>query len=223
MDQRERINDSNEALLAAMDGRQAQVWTALPATIQSYNPQKMTCEAQPTIQARVRDKDGNMSWVNLPVLVDVPVIFPGGGGFTLTFPVAAGDEALIIFSSRCIDAWWQNGGVREQLELRMHDLSDGFAIVGPRSQPNVLAKKGTPPSASTVQLRSDDGQMYIEMAGGNVVNIKVPGGLNITGDVKVTGKVTATGEGTFNGGHTVSAHVHGGVTAGGANTNTPTG
>lgn len=46
---------------------------------------------------------------------------------------------------------------------------------------------------------------------------------DLTGDVKVTGKVDATKEGTFNGGHTVSAHKHGGVTAGGAQTATPTG
>jgi hypothetical protein len=35
--------------------------------------------------------------------------------------------------------------------------------------------------------------------------------------------VTASGEGVFNGGHTVSAHTHGGVQAGGAHTATPEG
>ena len=38
-----------------------------------------------------------------------------------------------------------------------------------------------------------------------------------------TGAFTATGEGTFNGGHTVSAHKHGGVQAGSSQTSTPTG
>ena len=31
------------------------------------------------------------------------MVFPGGGGFALTFPVAAGDECLVVFASRCID------------------------------------------------------------------------------------------------------------------------
>lgn len=46
---------------------------------------------------------------------------------------------------------------------------------------------------------------------------------DLTGDVKITGALTATKEGTFNGGHTVSAHTHGGVTTGSGNTATPTG
>lgn len=46
---------------------------------------------------------------------------------------------------------------------------------------------------------------------------------DLTGDVKVTGKIDATDEITAKGSHTVSAHKHGGVTAGAAQTATPTG
>jgi hypothetical protein len=107
--QTERSADLGEALRAALGGHQTGVWTALPAIIQSFDATKLTCVAQPAIKAQVRAQDGSTSWVSLPLLVDVPVCFPRGGGCTLTFPVAAGDEALIVFSSRCIDAWWQSG------------------------------------------------------------------------------------------------------------------
>jgi hypothetical protein len=40
----------------------------------------------------------------------------------------------------------------------MHDLSDGFAIIGPRSQPRRLAPSVDP---EAVQLRSDDGEQHI--------------------------------------------------------------
>lgn len=183
--QSERSADHEEALRIALDGHQAGIWTALPAIIQTFDPGKLTCTAQPAIKGLVRAKDGSTSWVSLPLLVDVPVCFPRGGGCTLTFPVSQGDEALIVFSSRCIDAWWQSGGIQVQAELRMHDLSDGFAIPGPFSQ----ATKISGFSTTSTQLRSNDGTTYVELnPSGKVVNVVAPGGMTITAPtVTITG------------------------------------
>lgn len=168
MDRRERSDSLFESISAAQQARQAGIWTAMPAIVQSFNAEQMTIVAQPAIQAQMRAPDGKVSWATLSLLLDVPVLFQGGGGYTLTFPIVAGDEALIVFSSRCLDAWWQSGGVQVQAELRMHDLSDGFALVGLRSLPRV------PPAVSTTatQLRTDDGQTYIEIAPGGLVRIQ---------------------------------------------------
>lgn len=124
----------------------------------------MTCVVQPSIQAKIRTKEGNINTVNLPLLLDCPVQFPAGGGGNLTFPVAEGDECLVVFSSRCIDAWWQQGGIQPPMELRMHDLSDGFAMLGFRSQPRVLPNLST----DSMQLRSDDGLTYISLKDGEI-------------------------------------------------------
>src|SRR4051812_5415291 len=118
MDQRERIADGDEALRAAFDYYLANLWTNMPAIVQSFDSVKGTCKVQPTIKARVRDAQGKESWVAMPLLVDVPVIFLGGGGFVVTFPVKKDDECLIFFGCRCIDAWWQQGGIQVQAELR---------------------------------------------------------------------------------------------------------
>lgn len=155
----ERFGDLPTALLKALEGWQSGIWTALPCIIVSFDAVAMTCVAQPTIQGNIRRPDGSFENVNMPLLLDVPVIFPNGGGFSLTFPIAAGDEALVVFSSRCIDSWWQLGDIHPQSELRMHDLSDGFAIVGPRSQPRVLSAVSTTSS----QLRSDAGDVVIDI------------------------------------------------------------
>ena len=93
----------------------------------------MTVTVQPSIRGRVEQPDGSTKSVALPLLVDVPAVFPSGGGFTLTFPIHQGDECLVVFADRCIDAWWQSGGIGEPLETRTHNLSDGFALVGPFS------------------------------------------------------------------------------------------
>lgn len=157
MDRRERFDDSVEGVRAAMDGRLAEVWTALPGIIQAFDAAAMTVVVQPSIKGVFTLADGTSKSVALPLLVDVPVVFPSGGGFTLTFPIAAGDECLAVLASRCIDAWWQSGGVQAPLEPRMHNLSDAFALVGPRSQPRTLTEVNT----TDVQLRSDDGQAHV--------------------------------------------------------------
>jgi hypothetical protein len=160
----ERYDDVLQTINAAMRGYAATTWSALPGIIQSVNFAQMTCVVQPSIRAQVRTKEGTMTFVNLPVLVDVPIIYPGGGGFIMTFPIAAGDDCLVIFADRCIDSWWQSGGIQNPAELRLHDLSDGFALVGPRSLPRVPSNI----SPNSVQVRSQDGQTYMNLANGRI-------------------------------------------------------
>jgi len=186
-DRRELLNDSQEALRLAMDGRISSLWTNIPGLITKVDFAKMTCEVQPAIQGEVRDSKGVYSFVNLPLLVDVPIVFPSAGGFSLTLPMKAGDEVLVLFSSRCIDSWWSNGGVGIPMEYRMHDLSDGFAIPGPKSLPKAISAI----SSTNVQLRSDDGATYLEITPAGVVKVKATTAeieaatINLTGDVVI--------------------------------------
>src|SRR5262249_2190987 len=149
---------------------------------------------------------GSVSLVNLPLLLDCPVVFMGGGGAVSTFPIAVGDEALIVFSSRCMDAWWQQGGIQPPMEARMHDLSDGFAVVGPRS----LARALTNLSTTKAQLRSVDGSTLLELdPTAHEVNITAPGGstidanVTINGTLHVTGRITGSGGATITGGASI--------------------
>jgi hypothetical protein len=193
MDPRERYVDPIEALNAAMDGRQARLWTAMPAIVQAYSPNEMTVTLVVAIAEPMRSIDGTtITQVQLPQLIHCPVLFPSGGGFTLTFPLKAGDEGLVVFANRCIDAWWANGPAaapntsynpstgqtlqaQPQQEYRMHDLSDGFFIPKCFSQPKVI----TNPSTTSTQLRSDDGQAYFEVAANHAVNVITSGAATV--------------------------------------------
>lgn len=213
--QSERIDDLEEAIRVALRGQSATEWHCLPGIVQSFNAAQGTCVVQIAIQMSVRKQDAQtLQWVSLPLLQDVPVIFPRAGNFVLTFPVQQGDEALIIFADRCIDNWWYLGGVQQQLEVRLHDLSDGFAFIGPFSKPNVPANIST----STVQLRTIGGATFLEMDSANNVNIHA--NVNITGNLMVSGTTQGTGDGQFAGIH-VAHHHHGGVTPGGGSTGEP--
>lgn len=74
-----------------------------------------------------------------PVLLDVPVFVAAGGAGSLTFPVAAGDLCLVLFNDRDMDTLWDTGNVAVPNSGRMHDLSDGLALVGFRTKAKPLA------------------------------------------------------------------------------------
>jgi len=188
-----QIGGEQQAAQAIADSVSSQIRVAMPGIIQSFDPDAVTC----TVQVALRGAAGAES-VELPPLVDVPVIFPRGGGCTLTFPVKAGDECLLIFADRCIDFWWQAGGVQETVSPRQHDLSDAFAIVGPQSQ----AHKISGISMSAAQLRTDDGAAFVEVAAGHDVTVKTPGKLtaNAQGGTEITSPtIVLNGAVTING------------------------
>lgn len=159
-------------------GTMNQLRVAMPGIIQSFDPTEQTVTVQPALRETIIKPDQTREIVNMPLLLDVPIVLPRSGGYCLTFPIKQGDECLIVFADMCIDAWWSYAGVQNQLEKRRHDLSDAFAILGPWSQPNVLPNY----SMDSVQLRNQEGTSYIELRDDNV---------NLVGNVKLNG-VTGT-------------------------------
>lgn len=221
---------------------------SIPGIIQSFDPETVTCVVQPAIKGAVPNDSGVPVSSDMTLLMDVPVMFPRGGGCTLTFPIKPGDECLIVFGDRCIDFWWQSGGVQEPVDDRQHDLSDAFAIVGPQSQ----AKKISGISMSGAQLRTDDGAAFVEVAAGHAITVQTPGKLTasaqggaeitapeivLNGNVTINGNLsqgmgssggTATMLGPISvtndvtaGGKSLMTHTHGGVETGGGNTGGP--
>lgn len=251
MDRRERLDDSDlsEAMRAVLIGHQATVWTALPGIIRKVDLAKHTVEVEPAVQAKVSAPDGTTSWISIPMLVDVPILWPSGGGYTLTFPVLPGDEALVIFASRCIDSWWQLGGVQVQAELRLHDLSDGFALIGPRSQPRVLDPAAIPEG---VELRNDARTAYIRISDESNITIQTSANVQVEssgdiyviagaglfssatdeishtaptirfqGNVQITGNLAVSGTVTNDGVSIGKTHKHSGVSTGAGQTGNP--
>lgn len=244
----ERVGRPEAPFLLLKENIMSGLFVALPCIVQSFDPDAVTVEAQPAIKWRVTE-DGTEKTVSLPLLVDVPVTFPRGGGATLTFPIAPGDECLVVFADRCIDYWWQSGGVQEAVDPRKHNLSDGFALVGPQSQATKISNIST----SAVQLRSDDGGTHISIdTGSKNVTVVTPAKLTATADggteinspeITLNGNVTINGnlsqgmgsgggQATMNGPVTVKndvkagdvsliKHIHGGVETGGGNTGGP--
>ena len=186
----------------------------MPGIIQSFDPVKQTVVVQPAIIENMIQKtpDGLGGVVPVPTptkikpLQDVPIVLPRGGGFTVTLPIAPGDECIIVFADACINAWWAQGDVQPQEVNRRHDLCDGFAILGTWSQPRVLSGYVT----NAAQLRTDDGNTAVSVAAGQInmkaTNVVVEGALTVTGDATINTAAVPLDLGI---------HVHTGGTIGG--------
>lgn len=169
MRREELLADQQEDLILQTQSLQSKIWTAIPAIIQEIDYSKFTISALPSIQGKIEDENGEITDVDLPVLVDIPLVFPRGGKWHLTTPIQIGDEVLVLFSCRCIDAWWQNGGIQPALEKRMHDLSDAIAIPAPYSQPEAQQHTGGF-SQDSIIIRDDAKENFLEFKDSGDVN-----------------------------------------------------
>ena len=151
------------------------------ATIVSYDPgvagqRPPTATVQIAQQAVTRvDFEGNQTLSPYSELTLVPVWFPGGGGYSMTFPVKPGDECLLIFHDRELDNWYLNGAGLPPSLPRAHDLADAIALVGMRSSPRALGNGST----SAVQIISDN---YTSPSGAGELLQITPGKIQMIAD-----------------------------------------
>ncbi|MEA1064752.1 Gp138 family membrane-puncturing spike protein [Erwinia sp. HR93] len=171
----------------------SQIRVALPAIVTEFNAERQTVTLQPAIAGTGADGAA----LKMPPLADVPVKFPRGGGFAFTFPVAAGDEGLAVFSDRCIDGWFSSGQVSQADDHRQHDLSDAFFLPGVSSIARAIGSFRT----DAVVMRQLSGSGYVSIDNGGNVDID---GAKLTVHCQTEFLNTATVQGltTCNGGVT---------------------
>lgn len=111
-------------------------------TVQSFDSAKQTATAtinyKKTFFRKKTDGTYAPELSDYPILLDCPVVVLGGGGGALTFPVAKGDECLVLFNDRAIDTWYQGSTTSPVPSPRLHSISDGLILVGVRSMSNAI-------------------------------------------------------------------------------------
>ena len=105
--------------------------TCLPGLVVSYD----AATRRAKVQAALQMVSANGNPVPRPVVADVPVVFPSGGGFSLTFPLAVGDPVLLVYSQRGLRDFkrthaMSQPGVESFFSYRDAIAIPGFAPVG---------------------------------------------------------------------------------------------
>lgn len=111
---------------------------AIPGTITEFNTTTQYCSVELGVTENIILNE-IIKATPIPILKDVLLCLPGDSDWAITFPSIAGSECLVHFADMSISGWAQNGGVQNQITTRRHNLSDGFAVLTPRSRPNVIA------------------------------------------------------------------------------------
>lgn len=124
-----------QVLEVIIDQRLEGVHTAMPGSVESYDATRQTADVRLLLKARTTIETGDVIDESLPVAVNVPVVFPGAGGFRLTFPVKPGDGVLVVFAEASIDRWQARGGEQATDDVRRFHLADAIAIPGLRAVP----------------------------------------------------------------------------------------
>ena len=139
-----------DLLRAVLDSHADEIHTCLPGTIRSYDYTTQTAEIALGVHRVIRGLDGDEdddTSAPYPILVAVPLIWPGMGTARLNFPVNAGDSVLVLFPEASIDRWLTTGADGDPGLALRHALDGAVAIPGLRHKNN---RNGGSPSDAIV-------------------------------------------------------------------------
>lgn len=177
------------------------VYVSIPGIIDSYDPATKRAVVHPAIRLQKTDDTTFMH----KSVVNVPVIWPSGGGFTLIAPLPNGEPVEILFSQRGITKFKE---VFTDCDpgIGLFDKEDAYIIAG------FGALSVTPATEDGMSMQSEDGTNFIFVENGKIrtestalveidcvnLNANVSGitnlacpTVNIDGNLVVTGQISA--------------------------------
>lgn len=142
------------------------IFVSIPGTIVSYNSTTKRCRVKPAINILLTTGDT----LSPSEIVNVPVLWPSGGGFSLLSPLPVGSPVEIKFSQRGITKFKESFSQADPGN-GMFDKEDAHVI------PSYGGLSVTPATEDGISMQSEDGTNYIFVEDGNV-------------KIKATGKIT---------------------------------
>lgn len=163
---------------------------SMPAKVVSYDAGRRIASVQ--ILQPEYTTDGKE--IGQPVIAEVPVFMPIGGGSAITHPVRPGDTGIVLFADQDIGGWVHDGDTSKSESKRRHSLTDGMFIAadgrGAAHSDNLVISYG----GATISIHPSGD-----------IDIDSPGEINI----KASGDVAITSAGlTHNGTNVGDTHVH---------------
>jgi hypothetical protein len=134
-----------------------QIHTSFPGVVTEYDAEKRRATVQPSLKRHA----GNKEYIALPLLIDVPVQYPGTKKWTIHFPLEKGDEVAIYFSERAIESWKDVGqdGI-EDPDPRRFDLCDAYCVPGLQPQEFIAAEE---PGLQIIHKDAFDGELISQV------------------------------------------------------------
>lgn len=155
------------------------------------------------------DEDGTKTLKEYPLLGECPVVVLFGGVDVLTMPIQEGDTCLVLFNDRDIDQWLISGDGSTPTTARLHDLSDGIAIVGIRPLTNSITNY----LANGIRLSHGIGNSQIDLKDDLIESIAElflhNGNMQVTEDMEINGNERVDGNVNIGGSLTIGGNTYG--------------
>jgi hypothetical protein len=161
--------DLAELVQLAIASSLADAHTAMPGQIVAVytdaNGRGQSADVRPSLRNTLPTADNVEGFEpyaeeDLPVILRVPIAYPQGGGFAITWPLATGDFVLLVFAERSIDQWLSVASKSRQVaistgDLGTHTLDGAIALpLGPAPYGHLLSTVPT----DAIKLGSDTGK-----------------------------------------------------------------
>lgn len=131
----DHIRSITETLKMLQEDGQLEVNSSLPATVQAFDGKTKTCTVIPTISDFRETAGGGSAELEWKPLGNVPIAYPGGGGWVMSWPLKKGDPVLVIFCQRDLAQWFLSNGSEPVGHERIGSHGESNMIVIPRLHP----------------------------------------------------------------------------------------
>ena len=168
--------------------------TAVPGIVRAYDADTMRARVQPALRAIVSQPDGSTEAMDRASIYDVPVTWPGGGGFVFHCNLDPGDTVWLMFSERGIAEFKRSLELADPPPMVMFQARDAVALPW-------RAVAITPAETEGAVIQSGDGAVYVSVRddrirvhkGAQDVTVDDSGlSATIDGDIDATATGTAT-------------------------------
>ena len=211
-DMEQDYSSLTSVLLFAFEQMMKGIDTCLPGVVESYNPTTKRARVKPAL--RLLTTEGLS--IEQAAIVNVPVLFPSFGGFTILGSLKPDDAVLLQFSQRGLSKFKQGFGVADPDDTSFFSRQDAVAI------PGFGAMSVVPMTQDGISIQTEDGTQSIVVENGKikitsatmvevvapVAKVTAATSAAVTSPaVSLSGAVTVTGSLVVNG-IPFSTHVH---------------
>ena len=165
------------------------LYTCMPGIVESYDAETRRAVVKGALKVVTTNKEE----IEREAIHNVPVVFPSGGGFAMTFPLEPGDAVLLLYSQRGLTNWKKTLGVAAPDIIGFFSEKDAFAIPGfgptqgelehiiavDSQGVKVSSTTAVAVEAPTVTVRTDFGESVVISVGASGIRIETAGTVTI--------------------------------------------
>ena len=115
-----------EAIRFAIRQSLKDMYTCMPGIVESYDAETQRAVVKGALKVVTAKKEE----IEREAIHNVPVVFPSGGGFAMTFPLEQGDPVLLLYSQRGLANWKKTFDVAAPDIIGFFSEKDAIAIPG---------------------------------------------------------------------------------------------